>query len=99
MPQHKSESMDAIGILAGFLTAFMLGVVLDADFNTSSFQSEALFHVFAVFTSISVAAGLSTMLVMTAVSAKIHRLLGRSHVYYGADTSANHAKDIRGPNE
>ena len=91
--QRKSESMDAISILAGFLTAFMLSVVLELDMT--SFNSKALFHVFAAFSSISVAAGLSAILVMTAVSAKLHRLLGRSQVYYGTDTSADHAASIR----
>mmetsp|Transcript_3566 Transcript_3566/g.4019 ORF Transcript_3566/g.4019 Transcript_3566/m.4019 type:complete len:246 (+) Transcript_3566:104-841(+) len=84
--QHKSESMDKIGILAGFLTAFMISVVLELDM--SSFESIVLFHVFAAFSSISVAAGLSAILIMTAVSAKIQRLRGRSHLFYGADTNA-----------
>jgi hypothetical protein len=79
--QQKSETMDAIGILSGFLTAFMLNVVLDLD--PSSFNNKGLFLVYAAVVSVSVAAGLSNLLVMVTVSAKIHRLLGRSHLYYG----------------
>lgn len=74
---QKADTIDGVALLTAFLVAFAIDNVLDLD--SSSFENDTLFQLFAIFVSLTVGSGLIVVLITTFTSLKLKRLIGRDH--------------------
>lgn len=92
--ERKATSSESHCILAVFLLAFSFSQILGVDVNSHGSHMLANAHV--VLMSVSAGAGTASVFLFTFLSAKIHRLIGRSEFFFGSDADAKTLRKTHG---
>mmetsp|Transcript_106821 Transcript_106821/g.309935 ORF Transcript_106821/g.309935 Transcript_106821/m.309935 type:complete len:250 (+) Transcript_106821:165-914(+) len=81
--EAKAANSDSTAVLSGFILAFSLGVLLELD--PSNFSNEFLGILFGLSMCASAGCGLGCVLLLTFLSSKLRRLIGKSTFFWGTD--------------
>eukprot|EP00744_Colponema_vietnamica_P007884 GILI01011291.1.p1 GENE.GILI01011291.1~~GILI01011291.1.p1 ORF type:complete len:253 (+),score=67.96 GILI01011291.1:54-761(+) len=84
--EKKSEGADALAILIAFLLSFSLGSLF--GISQDDFNSKVYFYVHTYSLVIASSMGLCSVIVLTFLSIKLRRLLGRTTYWFGDGVDA-----------